>query len=95
METDIKVVHLGAEGMTQGFIAKGNITLELMLDACREQFKPSQYEDNDINIENAKIELGYFRWIPTHDECGEICGSRLVNSAPGPGAFVGTMLTFD
>lgn len=93
MANQVKVIQLSAEGVTQAFIAKGEIPSDVMLTACQEQFKPSEYEDAAINFDKAKIVQGHYRWIPARDEYGEPCGSRLVPSeTAGKGSFFGTEL---
>ena len=93
MAEQVNVIQLSAEGVTQAFIAKGEIPPDVMLTACQEQFKPSQYEDAAINLDKAKIVQGHYRWIPARDEYGEFCGSRLISTErAGRGSFFGTEL---
>ena len=93
MADQVKVIQLSAEGVTQAFIAKGNIPSDVMLLACQEQFMPSQYEDAAIDLDKAKIVKGHYRWIPARDEYGDPCGSRLIpTETVGKGSFFGTEL---
>jgi len=93
MGEQIKVIQLSAEGITQAFIAKGDIPSDVMTLACQNQFKPSQYEDAVINLNNAKIIQGFYRWVPATDEYGEPCGSRLIAAEKaGKGSFFATEL---
>jgi len=93
MTNQVKVIQLSAEGVTQAFIAKGGIPPEVMVQACQEQFKPSQYEDDAINLDKVKVVQGNYRWIPARDEYGEPCGSRLIPAeTASKGSFFGTEL---
>lgn len=89
----VKVTQLCAEGVTQAFIAKGDISNEVMQKACQEQFVPSQYEDTPIDLSRAKIIKGLYRWVPARDEYGEFCGSQLIKAEKGgKGSFFATEL---
>jgi len=93
MGRQVKVTQLSSEGVTQAFIAKGDVEPDAMMKACHEQFIPSQYEDTPINLCNSKIHKGQYRWVPARDEHGEYCGSRLIpTKKAGKGSFFGTQL---
>lgn len=93
MAESVNVIQLTAEGVTQGFIAKGDIRHDVMVRSCKEQFKPSQYEDEVLNLDKATVVQGHLRWVPATDEYGDPCGSRLITArSAGHGAFFGTQL---
>lgn len=93
MAESVKVIQLSAEGVTQAFIAKGDIEHHVMVQACKEQFMPSQFENEVLNLDKAEVVQGHFRWVPATDEYGDPCGSRLISArAAGHGAFFGTQL---
>lgn len=80
MAESVKVIQLSAEGVTQGFIAKGDVKPDVMVRSCKEHFMPSQYEDEVLNLDKAKVVQGH-------------CGSRLISArSAGHGAFFGTQL---
>tara|TARA_Y100001936_G_scaffold238943_1_gene271331 strand:- start:1587 stop:1769 length:183 start_codon:yes stop_codon:yes gene_type:complete len=58
MSRQVKVTQLSAEGVTQAFIAKGDVTPDAMKKACQEQFIPSQYEDAAIDLSGRSISVG-------------------------------------
>lgn len=93
MAESVKVIQLSAEGITQGFIAKGDVQPDVMVRSCKEHYMPSQYEDEVLNLDKAKVVQGHFRWVPATDEYGDPCGSKLITArSAGHGAFFGTQL---
>lgn len=89
----IDVIQLSRLGITESFVAKGSISSEEMMQACTEQFRPSKYEQQPIQLENSVITRGTYRWAPMKDENGECCGMMLYPAENGSvGSFYATQL---
>jgi hypothetical protein len=70
------------------YIAKGEHSADAMIDAIR---RFCGYSDND-QVELVSIETRRFRWVPIPPGSDVDYSIRLERSAPGRGAWIGTLV---
>ncbi len=70
-----------------GFVAAGEHSLGAMQDAVNE-YEGTPY----VRSATDTIQVQYFRWVPMGPYSDEPRSVRLIESNPGRGAFLGTVL---